>query len=168
MDGKGVQAGVESLETRARLTGGSSSDAIYRMVADAVCSRGIRGARLVDVGCGSGALWPFLRHQFSSCCGIDAVGYRRLPFVGRVSTSRFRSLGLVGRHQRRRSRRLTRNHRACGEPMGVHAGAGAHRQTRRVVGRHDSQSTELVESRDRRSVPTRVIRQPDGSRQEAA
>jgi hypothetical protein len=31
-----VQAGVESLETRARLTGGSSSDAIYRMVADAV------------------------------------------------------------------------------------------------------------------------------------
>ena len=49
--------------------GGSSSDAIYRMVADAVRSRGIRGARLVDVGCGC-ALWPFLQHQFSSYCGI--------------------------------------------------------------------------------------------------
>jgi hypothetical protein len=40
-----VQAGVESLETRARLTGGPSSDAIYRMVAEAVRSRGIRSAR---------------------------------------------------------------------------------------------------------------------------
>jgi SAM-dependent methyltransferase len=77
-----VQAGVESLETRARLTGGSSSDAIYRMVADAVGSRGIRGARLVDVGCGSGALWPFLQHQFSNYCGIDAVRYDGFPSSG--------------------------------------------------------------------------------------
>lgn len=51
MDAKGVQAGVESLETRARLTGGSSS----------------------------GALWPFLQHQFSSYCGIDAVRYDGFP-----------------------------------------------------------------------------------------
>ena len=77
-----MQAGVESLETRARLTGGSSSDAIYRMVADAVRSRGIRGARLVDVGCGSGALWPFLQQQFSSYCGIDAARYDGFPSSG--------------------------------------------------------------------------------------
>jgi 2-polyprenyl-3-methyl-5-hydroxy-6-metoxy-1,4-benzoquinol methylase len=84
-----VQAGVESLETRARLTGGSSSDAIYRMVADAVRSRGIRGPRLVDVGCGSGALWPLFSAQFSSYCGIDAVRHHGFPSSGEFRQADF-------------------------------------------------------------------------------
>ena len=51
---------VDSLEARARLSLGSSNDAIYRMVADALNARGVSGGRLVDVGCGGGALWNVL------------------------------------------------------------------------------------------------------------
>ena len=91
--GKGVQAGVESLETRARLTGGSSSDAIYRMVGDAVRSRGIRGARLVDVGCGSGRpvavpsapVFELLRHR---CRMRTTASLRRETFDKQISIAR--------------------------------------------------------------------------------
>lgn len=67
------------LEWRARQTLGSSSDAIYDMVAQAVRSRRISGDLLVDVGCGQGALWPLLKPSFSSYCGVDAVRYEGLP-----------------------------------------------------------------------------------------
>ena len=69
----------ERLEWRARETLGSSSDAIYEMVADAVRSRRIAGERLVDVGCGQGALWRVLRDRFPTYCGVDAVRYEGLP-----------------------------------------------------------------------------------------
>ena len=69
----------ETVEWRARQTLGSSSDAIYEMVADAVRDRRISGDRLVDVGCGQGALWPLLKDRFSTYCGVDAVRYEALP-----------------------------------------------------------------------------------------
>jgi SAM-dependent methyltransferase len=69
----------ETLEWRARQTLGSSSDAIYQMVAIRVRERRISGERLVDVGCGQGAFWPFLKDRFSTYCGVDAVRYEGLP-----------------------------------------------------------------------------------------
>lgn len=69
----------DHLERRARQSLGSSSAAIYRMVADALRARHIAGGHVVDVGCGGGALWPLLREEFSTYCGIDAVLYDGFP-----------------------------------------------------------------------------------------
>lgn len=52
------------------------------MVATALAERGARGGRLVDVGCGGGHLWPYLRDRFSCYLGIDAVPYREFPGDG--------------------------------------------------------------------------------------
>lgn len=70
---------ARTLEARARLSLGSSNDAIYRMVADALAARGVAGGRLVDVGCGGGALWAELRGRFHRYCGLDAVRYESFP-----------------------------------------------------------------------------------------
>jgi 2-polyprenyl-3-methyl-5-hydroxy-6-metoxy-1,4-benzoquinol methylase len=72
------RARVETLESRARASLGSSHDAIHRMVAGALAARGARG-RLVDVGCGGGALWGATRARFDRYCGLDAVRYDGLP-----------------------------------------------------------------------------------------
>ena len=69
----------ECLEVRPRQSLGSSSDPIHRMVADALSARGVVGGRLLDVGCGGGALWRLLGDRFASYCGIDAVRYEQFP-----------------------------------------------------------------------------------------
>ncbi|MDB4906965.1 MAG: SAM-dependent methyltransferase [Gemmatimonadetes bacterium] len=68
-----------TVEARARLSLGSSGDAIYRMVARLVAQRPTRGGVLVDVGCGGGRLWPFVQGHFTRCIGVDAVRYDALP-----------------------------------------------------------------------------------------
>ena len=73
---------VAAVEHRARLSLGTSHDAIYRMVRDALDARGIRGGRLVDVGCGSGSLWPAVADRFDRYCGLDAVHYDGFPRGG--------------------------------------------------------------------------------------
>ena len=67
------------VKTRAGLSLGSSSDSVYQMVADALASRGIAGGRVVDVGCGGGALWRVLSGRFDQYAGLDAVRYPTLP-----------------------------------------------------------------------------------------
>jgi 2-polyprenyl-3-methyl-5-hydroxy-6-metoxy-1,4-benzoquinol methylase len=67
------------LELRARQSLGSSSDAIYRMVASALRTRKIAGGHVVDVGCGGGALWGRLCDEFSTYSGVDAVRYESFP-----------------------------------------------------------------------------------------
>jgi 2-polyprenyl-3-methyl-5-hydroxy-6-metoxy-1,4-benzoquinol methylase len=74
-----VQACALALEMRARQSLGSSSDAIYRMVDRALASRDIAGDRLVDVGCGTGALWRHVGRRFRTYCGLDAVRYDGFP-----------------------------------------------------------------------------------------
>jgi 2-polyprenyl-3-methyl-5-hydroxy-6-metoxy-1,4-benzoquinol methylase len=69
----------DSLESRARLSLGTSDNAIYEMVADALSRRGISGGRLVDVGCGRGELWRALSSRFDRYCGLDAVRYDHFP-----------------------------------------------------------------------------------------
>jgi 2-polyprenyl-3-methyl-5-hydroxy-6-metoxy-1,4-benzoquinol methylase len=74
-----VAADAGGLVERARQSLGSSSSAIYEMVARRLEARDIRGGRLLDVGCGGGALWNLVRHRFSECWGLDAVRYDGLP-----------------------------------------------------------------------------------------
>jgi hypothetical protein len=40
------------------------------------------GGTLLDVGCGSGRLWAFLRERFERYVGIDAVRYEGFPQEG--------------------------------------------------------------------------------------
>lgn len=70
-----------SVEERARRSLGSSGDAIYRMVSTALAGRHA-GGTLVDVGCGSGRLWPFVRGRFDRYIGVDAVRYDGFPADG--------------------------------------------------------------------------------------
>lgn len=68
-----------ALETRARQSAGASDHAIYSMVARALDERRACGELLVDVGCGTGNLWPYVRQRFARCIGVDAVRYEDLP-----------------------------------------------------------------------------------------
>ena len=71
-----------STEERARASLGTSGEAIYRMVAAAVAARHPGGGTLLDVGCGSGRLWPFVRDRFERYVGVDAVRYDGFPAEG--------------------------------------------------------------------------------------
>jgi SAM-dependent methyltransferase len=66
---------------RARSSGGVSNDANYVFVAEALRSRGVTGT-LLDVGCGNGNLWPFVRELFVRYVGVDAVRYEGFPQDG--------------------------------------------------------------------------------------
>jgi 2-polyprenyl-3-methyl-5-hydroxy-6-metoxy-1,4-benzoquinol methylase len=66
------------VEARARLSLGTSADAIHALVASLLSARKAGGV-LVDVGCGSGALWTRLRGPFTRCIGVDVVRYDGLP-----------------------------------------------------------------------------------------
>ena len=68
-----------SAEERARLSLGTSGEAVYRMVAAALAGRHAGGGTLLDVGCGSGQLWPFVADQFDRYAGADVVRYAGFP-----------------------------------------------------------------------------------------
>jgi 2-polyprenyl-3-methyl-5-hydroxy-6-metoxy-1,4-benzoquinol methylase len=70
---------MSSVEERARQSLGRSGDPVYRMVARAVEARHPGGGTLVDVGCGAGALWPYLRGRFQRYVGLDVVPYDGFP-----------------------------------------------------------------------------------------
>lgn len=66
-------------ERRARLSEGSSHPAIYAAVAAALGAMHRGGGTLVDVGCGTGALWQVLRPAFGRYVGVDLVKYDGFP-----------------------------------------------------------------------------------------
>lgn len=74
-----VEGGVTtSVEERARRSLGASSDAVYRMVSLALAE--VRaGGTLVDLGCGSGRVLPFLASQVSTYIGVDVIRYDDFP-----------------------------------------------------------------------------------------
>jgi 2-polyprenyl-3-methyl-5-hydroxy-6-metoxy-1,4-benzoquinol methylase len=67
------------LEGRARQSLGTSSDAVHRMVVNALDARGIRGDVVLDVGCGTGSLRESLGSRFDRYIGVDAVRFEGLP-----------------------------------------------------------------------------------------
>ena len=73
---------MSGVEERARQSLGTSGDAIYRMVARAVAARHGSGGTLVDVGCGAGQLWRYLRGRFDRYVGLDVVRYEGFPSDG--------------------------------------------------------------------------------------
>ncbi len=73
---------IQQVEERARRSLGTSGDAIYRMVADAVRARHPGGGTLIDVGCGAGRLWPWVADRFDRYVGVDAVRYEGFPAEG--------------------------------------------------------------------------------------
>jgi 2-polyprenyl-3-methyl-5-hydroxy-6-metoxy-1,4-benzoquinol methylase len=73
---------IPDVEERARRSQGTSSTAIYRMVARAVDGRHTGRGVLLDVGCGTGNLWTYLGHRFDHYLGADAVHYDGFPPEG--------------------------------------------------------------------------------------
>jgi SAM-dependent methyltransferase len=69
---------ASSVEERARQSGGTSADAIYRTVARALAGRPA-GGTLLDVGCGSGNLWPYVADQFERYVGADVMRHAGFP-----------------------------------------------------------------------------------------
>ena len=74
-----IESGVPNVVERARQSGGTSADAIYRMVAKAVASRHSGGGSLLDVGCGIGQLWPYVAGQFDRYVGADVLRHEGFP-----------------------------------------------------------------------------------------
>lgn len=72
-------ASATTVETRARQSLGSSADAIYRTVDAALAHRNISGGTIVDVGCGVGNLWAFVRERFDRYVGVDVLRYESFP-----------------------------------------------------------------------------------------
>lgn len=66
-------------QSRARLSLGTSNSAIYKSAVKNLDGRHPGGGVLLDVGCGNGDLWPFVRKRFSRHIGLDAVRYEGLP-----------------------------------------------------------------------------------------
>jgi 2-polyprenyl-3-methyl-5-hydroxy-6-metoxy-1,4-benzoquinol methylase len=64
---------------RAILSGGTSNGAVYGLIADMLRSRHRSGGVIVDVGCGRGALRPFVQAIFDRYIGTDLVGYEGFP-----------------------------------------------------------------------------------------
>lgn len=68
----------EAVLRRALQSAGASSEAIYKMVARALAGHQ-HGGVLVDLGCGAGALWPYVADRFDEYVGVDAVRYAGFP-----------------------------------------------------------------------------------------
>jgi len=67
-----------TVEQRASQSRGTSEDAIYRMIAAAIAK--VRPVEtLVDVGCGTGNLLPYVRKQVVRYVGADVVRYDKFP-----------------------------------------------------------------------------------------
>lgn len=80
------------LEERARQSRGISNAGIYRMVAEALAERET-GGTLVDIGCGTGSLRPFISHLCADYIGVDAVRYEEFP-----ANAKFHQADLDGGH----------------------------------------------------------------------
>lgn len=70
---------LQDARVRALLTEGVSVPAVYAMVQRAMDALSIRGGVIVDVGCGTGSLWPFFAERFDRYVGVDAVRYPDFP-----------------------------------------------------------------------------------------
>ena len=73
---------MPGVEDRARVSRGTSHEAIHRRVAAVIRRRRSGGGTLLDVGCGVGSLWPFVAEDFDHYLGADVVRYDGFPEAG--------------------------------------------------------------------------------------
>jgi SAM-dependent methyltransferase len=64
------------------------------MVARALSQRHIGGGLLLDIGCGTGNLWRYLRHRFDRYIGVDAARYEGFPADAQLISADFDSHGV--------------------------------------------------------------------------
>jgi 2-polyprenyl-3-methyl-5-hydroxy-6-metoxy-1,4-benzoquinol methylase len=67
------------VRTRALQSQGASSQAILRMLQRTLEQHQISGKLCVDVGCGAGNAYPYVRSRFNRYIGIDVVRYETFP-----------------------------------------------------------------------------------------
>src|SRR6266403_1823536 len=79
MTSAGPNSQTNAVIKRARASRGSSSAAIYRMVAKILRQRHQGGGTLIDVGCGKGELWRHVEPNIVSYIGADIVRYDDFP-----------------------------------------------------------------------------------------
>jgi 2-polyprenyl-3-methyl-5-hydroxy-6-metoxy-1,4-benzoquinol methylase len=85
---------LANVQERAQRTGGTSASAIYAIVAESLSTRHGGGGVLLDVGCGVGNLWPYLRGRFDRYLGADILKYEGFPDEGDFLTANLDSSGL--------------------------------------------------------------------------
>jgi SAM-dependent methyltransferase len=66
-------------EERAQQSQGSSSPAIYEMVARALSQQHQGGGTVIDVGCGQGNLWHYIHQNCDRYLGVDVLKYQGFP-----------------------------------------------------------------------------------------
>lgn len=74
-----VDSRMQSTIARASESRGSSSAAVYGMVAKIIRKRHRGGGTLIDVGCGRGELWTYLASIAANYIGADVVRYEGFP-----------------------------------------------------------------------------------------
>ncbi|AWM42353.1 SAM-dependent methyltransferase [Gemmata obscuriglobus] len=67
---------------RAEQTHGTSGVAIYQLVAAVLTARHSGGGTVVDVGCGRGELYQYIKGRFGSYAGTDVLRYDGFPDEG--------------------------------------------------------------------------------------
>jgi SAM-dependent methyltransferase len=78
-----LQPAAPAVLDRARESRGSSSEAIYKMVAEVLRRRRAKGGTLIDVGCGRGELWAHVGASLDNYIGADVIDYGDFPPKGR-------------------------------------------------------------------------------------
>jgi 2-polyprenyl-3-methyl-5-hydroxy-6-metoxy-1,4-benzoquinol methylase len=68
-----------AVEVRARRSRGTSNADILKMVLRVIEQRHLGGQCIVDMGCGQGDLYGYVRSRFTHYIGIDAVRYEDFP-----------------------------------------------------------------------------------------
>jgi 2-polyprenyl-3-methyl-5-hydroxy-6-metoxy-1,4-benzoquinol methylase len=85
---------LTAVEQRARMSAGTSTAPVYRMIAGALRGRHPGGGTLLDVGCGRGDLWPFVADRFTAYLGADVIPYDGFPESGTFLTVDFDAGGV--------------------------------------------------------------------------
>ena len=67
------------VKARAIASGGTSPDPVYQLVSRILRDRRPRGGRLLDVGCGTGSLYPHVEDYVDEYVGADVVHYDNWP-----------------------------------------------------------------------------------------
>jgi 2-polyprenyl-3-methyl-5-hydroxy-6-metoxy-1,4-benzoquinol methylase len=67
------------VQERALESQGISNAAVYEMVVRVLAEQNLAGGTLVDVGCGKGGLWPYVKPHCDRYLGVDVIQHAGFP-----------------------------------------------------------------------------------------